>query len=307
VRRIGGAGGCGYARAIAARSGTPALHFRAAPAARVPMNLEWLLIVELALLGLATGFLAGLLGIGGGMIMVPFITLILGHRGVAPDLAVKMAIATSMATIVFTSVSSVRAHHKRGAVRWDLVRGLAPGIVAGSLLGSLGVFAVLKGSWLAVFFGLFVGFSATQMFRDRKPQPTRQMPGAAGQFGAGSGIGFLSGLVGAGGGFISVPFMTWCNVPIHNAVATSAALGFPIAVANVVGYVASGLGLAGLPAGSLGYIWLPALVVIASCSVFTAPLGAKAAHGLPVAKLKRVFATVLYVLAAYMLYKGLAA
>ncbi|MBN8509129.1 MAG: sulfite exporter TauE/SafE family protein [Burkholderiales bacterium] len=271
------------------------------------MNLEWLLIVELALLGLATGFLAGLLGIGGGMIMVPFITLILGHRGVAPDLAVKMAIATSMATIVFTSVSSVRAHHKRGAVRWDLVRGLAPGIVAGSLLGSLGVFAVLKGSWLAVFFGLFVGFSATQMFRDRKPKPTRQMPGAAGQFGAGSGIGFLSGLVGAGGGFISVPFMTWCNVPIHNAVATSAALGFPIAVANVVGYVASGLGLAGLPAGSLGYIWLPALAVIASCSVFTAPLGAKAAHGLPVAKLKRVFATVLYVLAAYMLYKGLAA
>ncbi|HRZ59461.1 MAG TPA: sulfite exporter TauE/SafE family protein [Rubrivivax sp.] len=270
------------------------------------MNLEWPLILELALLGLGTGFLAGLLGIGGGMIMVPFITLIMGQRGVAPDLAVKIAIATSMATIVFTSISSVRAHHKRGAVRWPLVGGLAPGIVAGSLVGSLGVFALLKGSALAIVFALFVGFSATQMFLDRKPAPTRQMPGTAGQFAAGGGIGFLSGLVGAGGGFISVPFMTWCNVPIHNAVATSAALGFPIAVANVAGYVIGGRGVAGLPAGSAGYIWLPALVVIASCSVFTAPLGAKAAHSLPVAKLKRVFASVLYLLAAYMLYKGLA-
>ncbi len=270
------------------------------------MNLEWPLILELALLGLGTGFLAGLLGIGGGMIMVPFITLIMGQRGVAPDLAVKIAIATSMATIVFTSISSVRAHHKRGAVRWPLVGGLAPGIVAGSLVGSLGVFALLKGSALAIVFALFVGFSATQMFLDRKPAPTRQMPGTAGQFAAGGGIGFLSGLVGAGGGFISVPFMTWCNVPIHNAVATSAALGFPIAAANVAGYVIGGGGVAGLPAGSMGYIWLPALVLIASCSVFTAPLGAKAAHSLPVAKLKRVFASVLYLLAAYMLYKGLA-
>lgn len=268
--------------------------------------LDPLLIAELALLGLGTGFLAGLLGIGGGMIMVPFITLIMGQRGVAPDLAVKIAIATSMATIVFTSISSVRAHHKRGAVRWRLVGGLAPGIVAGSLVGSLGVFALLKGSALAIVFALFVGFSATQMFLDRKPAPTRQMPGTAGQFAAGGGIGFLSGLVGAGGGFISVPFMTWCNVPIHNAVATSAALGFPIAAANVAGYVIGGAGVAGLPAGSMGYIWLPALVVIASCSVFTAPLGAKAAHSLPVAKLKRVFASVLYLLAAYMLYKGLA-
>ena len=212
------------------------------------MLLDLPLILELALLGVVTGFLAGLLGIGGGMVMVPFITLLMGSRGVAGDLAVKMAIATSMATIMFTSLSSVRAHHQRGAVRWDLVRGLAAGGV----------------------------------------------------------IGFLSGLVGAGGGFISVPFMTWCNVAIHNAVATSAALGFPIALTNVLGYVISGHGLSGLPAGSLGYIWLPALAVIALGSVFTAPLGARAAHSLPVADLKRVFASVLYLLAAYMLYKGLA-
>ena len=269
------------------------------------MMLPPLLIVELAVLGIGTGFLAGLLGIGGGMLMVPFITLILANRGVSADLSVKMAIATSMATIIFTSLSSVRAHHKRGAVRWDIVRRLAPGIVAGSIVGSLGVFALLKGTSLAIFFGLFVSFSATQMFLDRKPKPTRQMPGTAGQLVAGGFIGFLSGLVGAGGGFISVPFMTWCNVAIHNAVATSAALGFPIAAANVVGYVISGQTVQNLPEGSLGYIWLPALAVVAVCSFLTAPLGARAAHSIPVAKLKRVFASILYVLATYMLYKGL--
>jgi len=269
------------------------------------MTIDAALIGQLALLGLATGFLAGLLGIGGGMLMVPFITLILGQRGVGADLAVKMAIATSMATIVFTAISSVRAHHRRGAVRWPLVRQLAPGIVAGSLLASLGVFALLKGSWLALVFAGFVGFSATQMFLDRKPAPTRQLPGPGGLFAAGGAIGFLSGLVGAGGGFISVPFMTWCNVSIHNAVATSAALGFPIALANAAGYAVSGQAVAGLPPGTLGYLWLPALAVIASASVLTAPLGARAAHALPVARLKRVFAVVLYLLAGYMLWKGL--
>lgn len=269
------------------------------------MSIDAVLIVQLALLGLGAGFLAGLLGIGGGMVMVPFLTWMLTQRGVDADLAVKMAIATSMATIMFTSISSVRAHHKRGAVRWDIVRRLTPGIVVGSLIGSLGVFALLKGTALAIFFALFVGFSATQMFLDKKPAPSRQMPGTVGQLTAGGVIGLVSGLVGAGGGFLSVPFMTWCNVAIHNAVATSAALGFPIAVANVAGYVLAGQSLQGLPAGTFGYLWLPALAVIAGCSVLMAPLGARAAHALPVKQLKRVFASVLYVLAAYMLWKGL--
>ena len=270
------------------------------------MLLEPLLVIELACIGIATGFLAGLLGIGGGMLMVPFVTIIMSNRGVAPDLAIKMAIATSMATIIFTSISSVWAHHRRGAVRWDIVKRLAPGIVVGSLVGSLGVFALLKGAHLAIFFALFVSFSATQMFLDKKPEPTRQLPGTAGLVAAGGIIGFLSGLVGAGGAFISVPFMTWCNVAIRHAVATSAALGFPIAAANVMGYVFSGLDVQNLPAGAFGYIWLPALGVIAMCSFLMAPLGAKAAHTLPVGKLKRIFASVLYVLAAYMLYKGIA-
>jgi uncharacterized membrane protein YfcA len=269
------------------------------------MIIEPLLLAELAVLGLCTGFLAGLLGIGGGMVMVPFLTYMLGARGVSPDLAVKMAIATSMATIIFTSVSSVRAHHKKQAVRWDLVKGLAPGIVIGSLVGSMGIFAFAKGTYLALFFALFVGFSATQMFLDKKPAPSRQVPGFKGLLGAGGLIGLLSGLVGAGGGFISVPFMTWCNVAIHNAVATSAALGFPIALANVTGYIVSGQGVQNLPELSFGYLWLPALVVIAVCSVLMAPIGAATAHKLPVKQLKRLFASVLYLLAAYMLYKGL--
>lgn len=266
-----------------------------------------LLILELAVLGLGTGFLAGLLGIGGGMLMVPFITFILSAQGVEADLAVKMAIATSMATIIFTSVSSVRAHHKRGAVRWDIVKGLAPGIVLGSMVASLGVFALLKGSWLAFFFAGFVSFSATQMLIDKKPKATRTIPGTPGLIGAGSVIGFLSGLVGAGGGFVSVPFMTWCNVAIHSAVATSAALGFPIALANAVGYIIAGQNVQNLPAGAVGYIYLPALLVIASVSVLMAPLGVRAAHALPVKSLKRVFAGLLYMLAAYMLYKGITA
>ena len=271
------------------------------------MPIEPILVVQLAVLGLVTGFLAGLLGIGGGMIMVPFISAILSGRGVEPGLAVKMAIATSMATIIFTSVSSVRAHHQKGAVRWDIVKRLAPGIELGAMVASLGVFALLKGAALYFVFAAFVACSGSQMFLDKKPAPTRQLPGTPGLLGAGGVIGFLSGLVGAGGGFVSVPFMTWCNVAIHNAVATSAALGFPIALANVVGYVIAGQRLEGLPPYAFGYLWLPALVVIASCSVLMAPLGAKAAHALPVKKLKRVFALVLFVLAGYMLMKGLGA
>ncbi|MFT5934432.1 MAG: putative membrane protein YfcA, partial [Hydrogenophaga sp.] len=182
---------------------------------------------------------------------------------------------------------------------------LAPGIVIGAAIASLGVFALLKGAWLALVFAIFVAFSATQMLLNKKPEPSRTLPGTAGTLGAGTAIGFLSGLVGAGGGFVSVPFMTRCNVAIHTAVATSAALGFPIALANALGYLVAGQGLANLPPGSAGYIYLPALAVIASASVLMAPLGVRVAHALPIATLKRVFASVLYLLAAYMAYKGL--
>jgi uncharacterized membrane protein YfcA len=278
---------------------------RRARAARQSLTIDALLAFELLLLGLGIGFLAGLLGIGGGGLMVPFLTLVVSHRGVAPALAVKMAIATSMATILFTSLSSVRAHHAHGAVRWDLVRGLAPGIVIGGLAAGAGAFALLKGSWLALFFAAFIALSATQMLRRQRPVPSRQMPGTAGQLAAGGVIGFLSGLVGAGGAFVSVPIMTWCNVPIHNATATSAALGFPIALASTVGYVIGGWSLPAALPGAFGYLYLPALLIIASASVLAAPLGARAAHRLDTRQLRRAFAVLLYSLAAYMLYNAL--
>jgi len=265
------------------------------------------MVAVLLLLGCCTGFLAGLLGIGGGMLLVPFLTFIFTHQGVPGGAAVKVAIATSMATILFTSISSVRAHHRRGAVRWELVRRLAPGIVLGGLISGAGVFSLLKGAALALVFAAFVGFSATQMLIDKKPTPSRQMPGPAGAGLAGGVIGFVSGLVGAGGAFISVPFMTWCNVAMHTAVATSSALGFPIALANTVGYVVAGWNQPAVMPGVLGYVSLPAMGVIAAASVLTAPLGAKVAHSLDRQQLKRVFAVLLYGLAGYMAWRGLTA
>lgn len=266
------------------------------------MPLEPQLIVELLLLGSATGFLAGLLGIGGGMLMVPFITFILGSRGFPQDYIVKMAVATSLATICFTSLSSVRAHHRRGAVLWPIVRLLTPGILLGSLIGAR-VAVALPGKTLSILFAFFVAFSATQMFLDRKPKPSRTLPGRLGTLGMGGLIGMVSSLVGAGGAFISVPFMTWCNVKIHDAVGTSAALGFPIALAGTLGYIWAGQGLPQMPPGSIGYLYLPGLLFVSLASMCTAPLGARTAHRMDIRPLKKVFAAVLYLLAAYFLLR----
>lgn len=261
------------------------------------------LVVGLLVLGAFVGFAAGLLGIGGGMLLVPFLTMILTAKQFPEQYVVHMAVATSLATIMFTSISSVRAHHSRGAVLWPVVKLLAPGILIGSWIGP-GIASRMNASTLAVAFGLFVAFSATQMLLDKKPPPARDLPGPLGMSAAGTGIGVLSGIVGAGGGFISVPFMTWCNVKIHNAVATSAALGFPIALAGTLSYIYFGSKVTDLPEGSLGFIYLPALLVVAIASVLTAPLGAKTAHALPVKSLKKAFAFMLYLLAAYMLFKA---
>lgn len=266
------------------------------------MALEPQLIAELALIGTCTGFLAGLLGIGGGMLMVPFMTIILTARGFPPDYTVKAAVATSLATICFTSLSSVRAHHRRGAVLWPVVRTLAPGILVGSLVGAR-VAVALPGKVLGVLFATFVAFSATQMFLHRRPEPSRTLPGPAGTFGVGVVIGWLSSMVGAGGAFVSVPFMTWCNVRIHQAVGTSSALGFPIAIAGTAGYIWAGRDLPQMPPGSIGYLYLPGLVVISLASIALAPLGARTAHRMDIQPLKRVFAVVLYGLAAYFLLR----
>ena len=261
------------------------------------------MILALLAMGCFGGFAAGLLGVGGGMILVPFITMVLAARGVPDELVVHMAIATSLGTIMFTSLSSVRAHHKHGAVVWRIVKLLAPGILIGSTIGPW-IGKQMNTATLSMFFGVFVAFSATQMLVNKKPAAARDLPKAPGMFAAGGVIGVLAGLVGAGGGFVSVPFMTWCGVRIHNAVATSAALGFPIALAGTLANVVYGWGEPGLPDYSLGFIYVPALLIIVAASVVMAPIGARTAHRMPVRQLQRIFALILYSLAAYMFWKA---
>ena len=262
------------------------------------------LIVLLVFLGSLSGFAAGLLGIGGGMLLVPFLTMVFSAIRFPQDLIVHMAIATSLATIAFTSLSSFIAHQKKGLILWKIVFFLIPGILIGSWVGPF-IGSNLNSASLSIFFSLFVGFSATQMLFEKKASPSRVIPKFLGMSIIGSFIGVLSGLVGAGGGFLSVPFMVWCNVKIHNAVATSAALGFPIALIGSFSNIYYGSKESDLPYSSIGYIFLPALISISIASIFTAPLGAKVAHSMPVGQLKKIFAIVLYILAIYMLIKSL--
>ena len=253
-----------------------------------------------AAVGVIAGVLAGLLGIGGGLVIVPMLVYCFTAQGVSYEQIMHLALGTSMASIMFTAISSFMAHHWRGAVHWDVVRGVFLGILVGTFLGSC-VAAKLPTAFLSVFFVVFLYYVAVQMIVDRKPNPSRQLPGKGGMFGVGTAIGAVSSFVGIGGGTLSVPFMVWCNIPLHHAIGTSAAIGFPIAIAGTLGYIVSGLHASNLPAFSLGYIYLPGLVGIVCASVLTAPLGARLAHRLPVKKLKQAFAVLLVVMGTRML------
>lgn len=253
------------------------------------------------LLGLASGFIAGLFGVGGGLTIVPILLLLFQAQGFPDAQIMHLALGTAMATIVVTSISSMRAHHRQGGVRWDIFRSMAPGLVGGTLLGSLFASRVPTDA-MAMVFTLIVYWAALQMLLDIKPKPTRQLPGSGGLLGVGGLIGGVSSLVAAGGGFLSVPFMVLCNVPVRQAVGTSAALGFPIAAAGVVGYIAGGWGLADLPGPHLGFVYLPAFIGVVVSTVFMAPVGAKLAHRLPVKQLKRAFGVMLALLASKMLW-----
>lgn len=255
-------------------------------------------------LGAVAGFFAGLLGVGGGAIMVPVLALMFAAQGFPEGQLMHLALGTSMAAIVFTSISSLRAHHGHGAVQWPIVRTIAPGVVVGTFLGAQ-LASAIPTRPLAIFFTVFMSYVAFQMLANIKPKPARQLPGSLGMFVVGNGIGAISALVAIGGGSLSVPFMTWCNVKMHEAIGTSAAIGLPIALAGTAGYLVGGwnaMQQGSLPAASFGYVYLPALAACVAMSVLTAPLGARAAHRLPVATLKKIFAGVILLLLAKMLH-----
>jgi uncharacterized membrane protein YfcA len=257
-------------------------------------------ILMLMLCGSISGFLAGLLGIGGGMILVPFMILVFNHLEFSQEVIVHMAIATGMCTILFTTSSAIWAHHKHGSIDWKLVAALSPGMIFGGLIGGSELFEALKTSWLSLFFAVFIVYTSIQMLLNKKPKAGRDLPGALGLFSFGGFAGALASLVGAGGAFITVPFMLWCNVKPHTAMATSSGLGLPVAAAATLGYMYGSWGNPNLPSGSMGFVYLPAVACIVVVRIFTAPFGAKLARKLDVAQLKRVFGVMLLLLAAFM-------
>jgi uncharacterized protein len=249
--------------------------------------------------GAIAGVLAGLLGVGGGLVIVPMLVYCFTRQGLPDEHIMHIALGTSLASIIFTSISSFIAHHRKGAVNWAVVKKISLGIVLGTFSGTW-LAAGLSTGFLKGFFVVFLYYVASQMILNKKPSPSRELPGSAGMFAAGGTIGVVSSLVGIGGGSLSVPFMIWCNLPVHTAIGTSAAIGFPIAVAGSVGYLVNGLQATSLPPLSLGYLYLPALLGIVLASVITAPLGVKLAHSLPVPLLKRIFALLLFAVATKM-------
>jgi uncharacterized membrane protein YfcA len=254
-------------------------------------------------LGAFIGFLAGLLGIGGGFTTVPVLLEIFSREGFAQEHLVPMAIGTSAATIVFTGMSSARAHHAKGAVLWSIVLAMAPGIVVGSLVGPQ-IASALPPALMAAAFGGFIWFGAYRMVRNKPPVASRQLPGRVGMGVAGAVIGMVAGMVGTGGAFLAVPFMTRCNVTVHMAVATSAAMSIPVAIFSAAGFIIAGWSKAGLPPYAIGYVYLPALLAIVVTSTLLAPVGARLAHEWPVKRLRYAFAAMLFCLGAYMWWKA---
>ena len=261
--------------------------------------MEW--YAAYLLLGAFTGFFAGLFGIGGGLLFVPVLSTLFAAQHLNSHF--HLAIGTSMATILYTASASTRAHYRLGAVNLSLVRRITPGLLLGTALGTA-MASYISAAYLSGFFALFVYYVATNMLRKKPVTILRPMPQRLTLVGI--GIGTISSLVSIGGGTLSVPFMLRHNIPLKNAIGTSAALGIPIAFGGTVGYVITGLQQTGLPDATLGFVYLPALGLLLMGSMVTATLGAKAAHRLPLAPLRLGFAVLLFVLASKMLWQAVA-
>ncbi len=263
-----------------------------------------MVFVGYLVLGALAGLLAGLFGIGGGIIIVPVLVISFELQGISPGVLTHMAVGTSLATIIFTSLSSIRQHHRARAVDWPLVRIMAVGICMGTAAGALSADA-LSGPRLQQLIGVFSIVIALRMVFGGAPRPSRTLPPPPGLFGVGLFIGWASAIFGIGGGTLSVPFLTRCNVVMQRAVATSAALGFPIAVSGAAFHMFAGYGKPDLPEWSSGYVYWPAFLGIVLTSMYCARLGAKLAHRLPAQVLRRIFAVLLVLVGVRFLIANL--
>ena len=255
------------------------------------------IIVASALLGMVSGVLAGLFGIGGGLVVVPVLVFLFTDQGWASDLVMLMAVATSLATIVLTATSSVLAHHRLGSVVWGKVARLTPGLIVGSILGAV-VARFMATEILRFIFVAYLLYVGTQMALDAKPKIGAANYSRPIDFCVGGGIGLLSALLGIGGGTLTVPYLAHCHYPMKNAVAIAGACGFSIAVVSTLTYMVLGINTPNLPAWSFGYVYLPAFLCIGVAGVITAPFGARLAHKLPAKQIKRYFSLLIFFLAA---------
>lgn len=252
-------------------------------------------------LGAVVGFLAGLLGIGGGLIVVPVLLMLLpGFDIVAPEQAIVVAIATSLASIIFTATSSVLAHHRWGNVPWATATAIMVGAAAGAWLVAYLAHYISPGV-LQMLFGIAVLILALRMLGSRSAIGKRQLPGAAMLAGISAGLGGVASLLGIGGGALFVPMLNYYSVDMRRAIGCAAASGIAIAAFGSLGYVIAGWQHYQLAQGFVGYIYLPALLGIVCTSAITAPLGAKLTQRLPVLTIKRVFGILLLLIAAKMI------
>ena len=256
--------------------------------------------LEYAITGLFAGFLAGYLGIGGGLVLVPVLSWLFARDAATAGMAVQIAVATSLATMLFTSMSSLLAHHQRNAIIWALVRQMLPGLLAGALLGTV-IADAIGNTALGIVFGIFALLVGLQMLRDVRQVGNHPLPGHRAIAGTGLVISMLSSLLGIGGGSMTVPWLLWHGQQVQKSIATAAACGYPIAVAGTLGFVLLGDSHAGAP--TLGYVHLPALAGVALFSVFGAPLGVAAVHRSSPVLAKRFFALFLLVVAVKMLWR----
>ena len=254
--------------------------------------------------GIAAGFLAGLFGVGGGLIIVPVLVYCFFLQGFEADISMHLAIGTSLATIILTSLSSIKAHHSHSAIEWGIVRQMTLGIIIGGFLGAL-LAKNLRSDSLQIIFAIFEILVGFKLFLSSAPQANSESKKIINRLylnSAGLVISAISAVIGIGGGTLSVPFLRWLGCNIQNAIATSAALGLPIALAGALAFIWTGAANTQLPELSLGFVYLPAFLGIGLLSIWLAPLGARCAHRLPANVLQKVFAVALIAIGGLLLF-----